>query len=239
MEKVFKLSQFEGPLDMLLFLIGKAKIDIKDVFVSAITDQYIASVKEANDLDMEEASAFVQMAALLLLIKSRSLLPKPEPPQEEDPEVQLIRQLEEYATLKKAAQEMQVFEKNAAKMYEKLPEEFPLPPPTLELEGLSLSGLSEAFARVLARKPKEDEDTEEKIHRIVKEVHTVKECMHSIVNYCKNGNSSFNGLLNTSQSREEIVTIFLALLELLKLGRIYCSQSQAYGDISIKLIGRK
>ena len=81
MAHIFRLSQFEGPLDMLLFLIGKAKIDIKDIFVSEITDQYIAAVREAEDIDMEEASAFIQMAATLLLIKSRSLLPKPEPPQ--------------------------------------------------------------------------------------------------------------------------------------------------------------
>ncbi len=147
---------------MLLFLIGKAKIDIKDIFVSEITDQYIAAVREAKDIDMEEASAFIQMAATLLLIKSRSLLPKPEPPEEEDPEQLLIRQLEEYAALKKVAKEMQQFEKIAAKMYEKLPEEFPLPPPTLELEGLSLSALAEAFANLLARLP-EDEGEEESV----------------------------------------------------------------------------
>lgn len=238
MDKVFHLSQFEGPLDMLLFLIGKAKIDIKDIFISDITEQYIASVREANDLDMEEASAFIQMAATLLLIKSRSLLPKPEPEPEEDPETQLISQLREYASLKKAAQEMQVFEKNAAKMYEKLPEEFPLPPPTLEITGLSLSGLAEAFAIVLARKPKEEE-TETTIHRIAKDTHTIKECMQSIISYCKEGNSSFNDLLSESQSREEVVTVFLALLELLKLGKINCRQADVYGDIYIKLIGRK
>ncbi len=238
MDKVFHLSQFDGPLDMLLFLIGKAKIDIKDIFVSDITEQYISSVREADDLDMEEASAFIQMAATLLLIKSRSLLPKTEPEPEEDPETQLIRQLEEYASLKKAAQEMQVFEKNAAKMYEKLPEEFPLPPPTLELKGLSLGGLSEAFARVLARRP-EEETTEAVIHRIAKEVHTVQECMKGIIAYCRNGNSSFNELLDASESREEAVTVFLALLELLKLGRISCVQDKIYGDICIELIGRK
>ena len=71
------LGQFEGPLDMLLFLIGKAKIDIKDIFVSQVTDQYIQSVQNAPDLDMDDASAFINMAATLLEIKSRSLLPKP------------------------------------------------------------------------------------------------------------------------------------------------------------------
>ena len=70
------LSQFDGPLDMLLFLIGKAKVDIKDIFVSEVTDQYIQSVQNAPDLDMDDASAFISMAATLIEIKSRSLLPK-------------------------------------------------------------------------------------------------------------------------------------------------------------------
>ena len=85
------LSQFEGPLDMLLFLIGKAKIDIKDIFVSQVTDQYIQSVQNAPDLDMDDASAFISMAATLLEIKSRALLPKPPKEEEEDPEQALIR----------------------------------------------------------------------------------------------------------------------------------------------------
>ena len=80
------LSQFDGPLDMLLFLIGKAKIDIKDIFVSEVTDQYIQSVQSAPDLDMDDASAFISMAATLLEIKSRALLPKPPKEEEEDPE---------------------------------------------------------------------------------------------------------------------------------------------------------
>ena len=135
------LSQFEGPLDMLLFLISKAKVDIKDIFVSEVTSQYIEFVRNAPDLDLDDASGFLAMAATLVEIKSRALLPKlPKEgeEEEEDPEQALIRQLEEYQQLKTLAAEMQQFEKAAAAMYEKLPEEFPLPPPTFELEGLTL-----------------------------------------------------------------------------------------------------
>ena len=89
------LKDFDGPLDLLLFLIGKAKIDIRDIFVSQVTDQYVQSVRNAPDLDMDEASAFIAMAATLLEIKSRALLPKPKIEEEEDPEQALIRQLEE------------------------------------------------------------------------------------------------------------------------------------------------
>ena len=86
------LKDFDGPLDMLLFLIGKAKIDIKDIFVSEVTDQYIQSVQSAPDLDMDDGSAFISMAATLLEIISRALLPKPPKEDEEDPEQALIRQ---------------------------------------------------------------------------------------------------------------------------------------------------
>ena len=125
-----RLSQFEGPLDMLLFLIGKAKIDIKDIFVSEITDQYVQSVKNAPDLDMDDASAFINMAATLIEIKSRTLLPKEkELTDEEDPETLLIRQLQEYQRIKQIAEDMKGFEKAAALLYNKLPEEYPLPEP--------------------------------------------------------------------------------------------------------------
>ena len=88
-----RLKQFDGPLDLLLHLIGKAKIDLKDVFVSEITEQYIEAVQSAPDFDMDEASEFVAMAALLLEIKSRSLLPKPPKEDEEDPEQLLLQRL--------------------------------------------------------------------------------------------------------------------------------------------------
>ena len=124
----FHLSQFDGPLDMLLFLIGKAKIDIRDIFVSEVTDQYIQSVQEANDLDMDDASAFITMAATLIEIKSRSLLPKPPVENdEEDPEQALIRQLEAYQKFKEASGELHELEAAAARI-RRLDENADLPP---------------------------------------------------------------------------------------------------------------
>ena len=92
------LSQFEGPLDLLLHLIEKAEVNIEDIFVSEITAQYLAMMDDLSELDMDRASSFLTVAAQLLLIKSRSLLPRPpvESEDEEDPETQLIRQLREY-----------------------------------------------------------------------------------------------------------------------------------------------
>ena len=100
------LKQFEGPLDLLLHLITRAKVDIKDIFVSEITEQYLASMGSVDELDMDTASEFLTMAATLLEIKSRALLPRPPEPTEdgeETPEQTLIRRLEEYKLYKESA----------------------------------------------------------------------------------------------------------------------------------------
>ncbi len=229
------LGQFEGPLDMLLFLIGKAKIDIKDIFVSEVTDQYIQSVQNAPDLDMDDASAFINMAATLLEIKSRSLLPKPKVEDgEEDPEQALIRQLEEYQRFKEIAQNMQGFEKAAALMFEKLPEEYPLPPPTLELKNLTMEGLLAAFARVMARVKEEDEEPIQTARRIVRDEFTVPRCSAHILKRLKKGPVKFDELFSPQPSRDEVVTLFLALLELLRLGRVSAEQDGIFGDMVLE-----
>ena len=210
MEITYHLSQFDGPLDMLLFMLDKAKIDIRDIFISEITDQYIQAVHNSPELDMEEASAFIAVAARLLEIKSYKLLPRPPAEEEEDPEAAFIRQLEEYAAFKQIAQEMQSFEKAAALVYHKLPEEYPLPPPSFEITGLTLEGLINAFARVMARAG-----------------------MAHILRTVRHGSVPFLSLLSVHASREEVVTLFLALLELLKLGKISCMQEGIYGDITV------
>ena len=228
------LSQFDGPLDMLIFLIGKAKINIKDIFVSQVTDQYIQSVQNAPDLDMDDASAFIAMAATLLEIKSRSLLPKPEEPAEEDPEQALIRQLEEYQRFKQIAQDMQGFEKAAALMYQKLPEEYPLPPPTLELTGLTLDGLLSAFAKVMARIKEDKEEPIQTARRIVRDEYTVPRCTAHILRQLKKGPVRFDALFSPTPTRDEVVTLFLALLELLRLGRASVIQDGIFGDMMLE-----
>ena len=227
-----KLQDFSGPLDLLLHMVGKAKIDIKDIFVSQITDQYIRFVQDAQKLDMDDASAFIQMAATLLEIKSRSMLPKPPPPDEEDPQDMLIRQLQEYALFKQIALDMQGFEKAAAQVFEKLPEEYPLPPPSFEISGLTLEGLVAAFQRVMARTPREDTAGAEAISRhILRDEHRVPECMLSIMHRLKGGSLPFDRLFSQRPSKEEVVTYFLALLELLRLGRVRAQQEDNYGGI--------
>ena len=220
MEITYHLSQFDGPLDMLLFMLDKAKIDIRDIFISEITDQYIKAVENSPELDMDEASAFIAVAARLLEIKSHKLLPRPP--------------AEEYATFKQIAADMQSFEHAAALVYHKLPEEYPLPPPTFEITGLTLDGLINAFARVLARKPKEDEEEgPQTARRIIRDEHTVPACMAHILRRVRRGVTPFLLLMSEEPTREEVVTLFLAMLELLKLGKISCTQEGIYGDIMV------
>ena len=233
MEITYHLSQFDGPLDMLLYMLDKAKIDIRDIFISEITDQYIQAVQNSPELDMEEASAFIAVAARLLEIKSYKLLPRPPAEEEEDPEAAFIRQLEEYAAFKQIAQDMQSFEKAAALVYHKLPEEYPLPPPSFEITGLTLEGLINAFARVMARTPKEEEEGPSRVRNIVRDEHTVPMCMAHILRYVHHGAVPLFSLLSVHPSREEVVTLFLAMLELLKLGKITFAQEGIYGDISV------
>ncbi|NLX83793.1 MAG: segregation/condensation protein A [Clostridiales bacterium] len=232
MSLVFNVKDYQGPLDLLLQLIGNAKIDIKDIFVSEVTDQYIQIVQNADSMDMEEASEFIQMAATLLLIKSRSILPVIQTEEdEEDPETTLIRQLEEYAKFQQLALQMQDFELAASRLFSKLPDEFPLPPPVYELEGLTLEGLIEAFAKLSARLLERDELAPEKHKIIRKDQHSVTTFMKNIMQKTRKGSVGFAGLLSKSPSRNEVVTLFLALLELLKQGRLKVVQESSDAEI--------
>lgn len=235
----FQLKDFDGPLDLLLTLIGKAQIDIRDIFISNITDQYLEIVREAADLNMDEASDFLVMAATLVEIKSRALLPrKPETEEEqEDPETELIRRLEEYKRFKESADELRSFEEAAKHVFTKLPEEYPLPPQEIELVGLTLEGLTEAFLRIWARKPEAEEPTENhyaarNIHR---DQHTIQECMLDLIRIIHTkGRMKFEEAFSAVPTKEEVVTYFLAVLELLKMGRIHVVQDGVYGGIEVR-----
>lgn len=239
----FKLKDFDGPLDLLLTLIGKAQIDIKDIFVSEITDQYLEIVRNAPDLDMDEASDFLLMAATLLEIKSRALLPRKEKNEEEtDPETELIRRLEEYKRFRETAESMKEFEDAAKRVFTKLPEEYPLPPAEVELTGLTLQGLQEAFLRIWQRRPQMDDDPESNHYaprNIRRDSHTVQDCMLNLMYAIKKKKKiRFEEAFSDAPTREEVVTYFLAVLELLKLGRLRIRQLGVYGEIEL-LAGRE
>lgn len=240
MAYVVSLKQFEGPLDLLLHLITRAKVDIRDIFVSEITEQYLASLDGLDELDMDVASEFLTMAATLLEIKSRALLPKLPAPQEEGaetPEQALIRRLEEYKLYKESAGRMKEFERAAMQVFSKLPEEYPLPPQPVELTGLSLDGLVRALERIIARNVQTDEPG--RVFRsITRDRFTIEQCVFNLTSRLKKGPVLFTDMLSPQVTRNEIVSYFMAMLELLKLGRLHAQQEGVYDDILI-LPGRR
>ena len=234
MPYIVSLKQFDGPLDLLLTLISSAKVDIQDIFVSEITEQYLESMKLVDELDMDSASEFLQMAATLLEIKSRAMLPKPPKVEEEgalSPEEELIRQLQEYKQFKEISARMHQLEEEARALMTKLPEEYPLPPPNIEITGLTLDKLAKAFAKVLARA----EDNERNEHMASREIRrdqfTVAGCMVRISRKLRGGSFRFDELFEEDYTREEVITMFLAVLEMAKLSRLHVEQRSAYDEI--------
>jgi len=234
MAYVVSLKQFDGPLDLLLTLISRAKVDICDIFVSEITEQYLQSMENVDELDMDSASEFLQMAATLVEIKSRALLPKPpepEDPEAETPEQALIRQLTEYKAFKEASEDLKKLEDEARMLLSKLPEEYPLPPPTYELTGLTLEGLAKAFARVLSRLNEPENAPRQR--EIRRDAFTVQACMFKITSRLRQGEVSFDSLFEDEPCRAEIVGLFMAMLELLRLNRLTIRQHGVFGDITL------
>ena len=235
MPYIVSLKQFDGPLDLLLTLISSAKLDIQDIFVSEITEQYLESMKLVDELDMDSASEFLQMAATLLEIKSRSMLPKPPKPEEEgalSPEEELIRQLTEYKQFKEISARMHQLEEEARALLTKLPEEYPLPPPSIEITGLTLEKLAKAFRKVLERAEAAERSENMAQREIRRDSFTVAGCMVRISRRLKSGGSCrFTELFAEDYSCEEVITMFLAILELARLSKLHVEQGGAYDEI--------
>lgn len=236
----FKLSDFEGPLDLLLHLISKAKVDIRDIFVSEITQQYLAYIQDMQELDMDTASEFLEMAATLLYIKSRSLLPRPpvDSEDEEDPQARLIRQIEEYRLFKEAGEKLRGMETRSLGVYYKLGEEFPFKPQEYDLGDVDVSMLARAFAQVLCRES-QPEDENIPLQRLIhRDRFTVRNRIsHIRALLMRRELLEFSELFSKEPSRDEIVCTFAAMLEMLA-GRMICvSQKRSFEKILIRKVG--
>lgn len=227
----FKLQNFDGPLDLLLHLIQVAKVDIRDIFISQITEQYMQYMDDIENIDVDKAAEFISMAATLLEIKSKKLLPKPvEENLEEDPEQRLIRQIEEYKLFKDATEKLKEIE-DVNRLY-KQPDDsvgdyrYELP------DKLDLAILTQAFYKLLQRQTiKAQEITERKI---VKDRFTVAQKISQIKDDLITKNHfKFNELFEDDYSKSEIINTFLAILELLKGQFITATQTATYGEIEI------
>jgi len=229
-----KLEIFEGPLDLLLYLIKKEEIDIYDIPISKITDQYLEYLEMMKLLDLDIAGEFIVMAATLMHIKSRMLLPPDEVPQEEieeaeDPRTELVKRLLEYKKFKEAADELAKKEAMSSQLYTRKSEENFVP----ELEDspffeTSIFDLLTAFSKILKEIPKET------FYRLVKDKFTVTEKIHDIFHMLVNEpRLFFSKLFKETKSKLEIIVTFLAVLELIRLKEIIVIQRESFGEIEI------
>ncbi len=243
MDLSFKLQKFEGPLDLLLHLIEKNKVDIYDIPIAAITDQYFAYLDEMRDRDMEVMSEFLVMAATLLDIKSKMLLPpeKDEEGEEIDPRAELVEKLLEYKMYKFMSYALRDKERDAGfVLYHKedIPPEVKKwkQPVDLDdlLDGVTLSALGKVFADVMKRREERIDPVRSRFGEIEQEEVDAGQVMHKVTQkIIAEKTCTFRSLLTMEEGKMHIVVTFLTILELIKMGRIDVEQEGTFGEIYI------
>jgi len=236
-EYKLQLEIFEGPLDLLLYLIKKEELDIYNIPIERVTSQYVEYLSLMRMLDLNIAGEFIVMAATLMMIKSRMLLPVEERPEleeeEEDPRWDLVRQLVEYKKFKDAALRLQEKEIHQENVFNLGGEGVVLDSedPGLALRDVSLFDLISAFNEVLKKARPEE------IGHIFTDRFTVADQIDMILSVVRGRRAvRFTELFGLAASRPEIICTFLALLELIRLRQIAASQKDRFGDIHIELI---
>ncbi|MFH1477590.1 MAG: segregation/condensation protein A [Verrucomicrobiota bacterium] len=229
-----KLEVFEGPLDLLLYLIKKDEVDIYDIPIELIARQYMEYLGLMRMLDLDIAGEFLVMAATLMMIKSRMLLPPEERPaleaEEEDPRWELIRQLIEYKKFKDAAANLQEMESLAGNMFLRSAEDpvVVVEQPGVGLEDVTIFDLIASFNEALKRIQVNE------IGEIMAERFTVADGIESILGRIKRETQViFATLFQPLSTRHEIIITFLALLELIRLRQVVARQEAVFGDIVI------
>ena len=228
----FSFEGLEVPLDLILQVIEEKGLDIKTFKVAEITDQYIKYVENMEEIDMEEATAFLDMASRLLLIKSKSLLPVEQELEEEEEmtdEEKLRIQLQEYKLFKDAGGVLQQQE-NVDRLY-KQPDKN-VGDARIVFNQFNLEKLLDAFAFILMRTKDKENPQEKKINR---DRWTVQDKIQFLTNILKDTKEiNFFSLFDDTYSKMEIITVFMAILEMLKFQKIEVVQAERYADIKIK-----
>jgi segregation and condensation protein A len=228
---------FEGPLDLLLYLIRKEEVDIYEVNLTQLATQFIEYIDLMRQFDLEIAGEFLVMASTLMYIKSRELLPVDQQVQVEgeeegeDPRWELIRQLVEYKKFKDAAARLQVLEGEQENIFPRVPGKLEFenaaPPPKPDV---SIFDLLHAVSGVLARFKQRETPGD-----IFEDKWTVSEKIDAILRViAARGAVKFSELFETAASRSEVVCTFLALLELIRLHQLVCAQPEEFGEIEIR-----
>jgi segregation and condensation protein A len=228
-----RLEIFEGPLDLLLYLVKKDEIEINDISIQRITNQYLTYMEAFKMLNIDLASEFIVMAANLMYIKSRTLLPKLEQPPEEDadegdPRWELIRQLIEYKKFKDAAGFLQTRAYAEANVFPAQPESAAPAPVPAGLPEVGIFDLIRAFQKVLDKVRAAD------LREIVDDRWTVSDKIDHLLRVVPHGAPvRFSHLFAEATTRDEIIVTFIAVLELMKLRQLRITQDHLLGEIVI------
>jgi segregation and condensation protein A len=245
----YKLEKFEGPLDLLLHLIEKNKVDIYDIPIVEITEQYLDYVNKMDKEDLNIVSDFLVMAATLLEIKARMLLPVEvdEEGEEEDPRAELVSRLLEYKKYKLMAQELADLEENAQGLLCKKPTipkevakyETPVDLDEL-LDGLTLARLQRIFNQVMKRQQDKVDPIRSNFGVIKREPVSLETKIHDVMSFArKHRTFSFRQMLERQGDKFEVVVTFLAVLELMKIGKIYLTQDALFDDMNIETLEKE
>jgi segregation and condensation protein A len=229
-----ELEVFEGPLDLLLYLIRKDELDIYDIPIERITSQYMNYIQLMKMLDLNIAGEFLVMASTLMLIKSKLLLPvddrsEDEDEDEDDPRWDLVRQLVEYKKFKDAANHLEGLEHQQENVFSAMGDNFVIEPdPGLALNDVGIFDLIAAFNEILK------DVKEEELDEIVGDQYTVADKIETIrLTLQERSSVPFRELFSERPTRGEVVCTFLALLELTRLSQLKIKQSQAFGEIVV------
>ncbi len=230
-----RLDVFEGPLDLLLFLIKKNDIDITDIPIAEVTEQYMEYIEMMKLLDLDVVGDFLVMAATLMQIKSKMLLP-PDPTEEEeeeeDPRDELVRRLQEYKKFKEIADELKEKELKRKDFFSRAVDEEAKNQLKEDAKEIyfeaSLFDLINALSDAMNKVP------EEVIHKIIAEEFTVEQKIHDVLHSLLDGSKvALSSLFKVARSKEEMVVTFLAILELIRLKEIRAVQQRSFEDIEI------
>jgi segregation and condensation protein A len=224
-----KLEIYEGPMDLLLYLVKRDELDIQDIPIARIANEYLEYIKLMKLLDLEFAAEFVLMAATLMRIKVMSLLPAPVLEEgEEDPRFELQQRLFEYQKYKEAAVKLGQREEIARGYF---PRSYTVEPVETGDIGVSLFDLLAAFKEILGRTGKID------VYEIEAPKQSVEERMEEILStLAGKGGVEFTTLFAKDSTRLDIIVTFLAILELIRLQKIAVAQKKAFGEITIRLV---
>lgn len=238
-----KLEVFEGPLDLLLHLIEKNKLDIYDIPIALITEQYMDYLKLMEKQDLDNMSEFLVMAATLLKIKSKMLLPKEETEEEEpeDPRQELVERLLEYKMYKYMSLELKDLQMDAGKMLFK---KSTLPPEVSDFKeeinldeligDLTLAKLNDIFRSVMKKQVDKIDPVRSKFGKIEKEEVNLSQKMRYVQEYgLAHKKFSFRKLLEEQSDKMDLIVTFLCILELMKMGRVSIVQEEIFDDILI------